>query len=285
LRCNQTVSPIYSFTLEDEANDYSFNVWADSQSGWEAFASQVHLLKKHDDAFGVGAGDLVGNGSDQEEWETFFSILSESASERPYYLVPGNHDYDGYYDDLKPVFYNEYTGYDPSNYFSWSYGNAAFIALDPNENFPIGIPENSEQYLWLQDQLKTESWKHAQWRFVFLHQTLYSQGWQGYHGDSVLRDVLEPLIESGKIDFIISGHTHDYERLSKQYGEQEVTFLVVGGAGGSLEAKGSSTSPVMDVLIKQHHMGRFYLYDDSLRFEAIGMDGQLLDSFKRFKKL
>lgn len=279
----ETFSPIYSFDTEKHSAAFSFIVWADSQSGWDAFQQNISNTYQYNDAFGIGVGDLVSNGADAEHWRMFFNILSESASGRPYYLIAGNHDYDGYYDDLQPILYNNFTKHNPPQYFSWTYGNAAFIALDPNENFPIGIKPSSAQHTWLMGQLQSPEWQHATWRFVLLHQPPYSQGWKDYHGDIVIRELLEPLIEAAKIDFVVSGHTHDYERMTKMYGQQKTTFLIVGGGGGSLETDGLSDEPKMDTVINVHHFGRFYVDDRTLRFEAIGLNKKLIDSFQHTK--
>jgi hypothetical protein len=280
LKVGKTASPQYHFSTR-ETGSFSFNVWADSQSGWESFRKNILNTKSFNDAFGIGVGDLVGDGSTETEWRMFFGILGSSAAERPYYLIAGNHDYDGYYDDLVPAHYNRLVG-SPS-YQSWAYKNCAFIALDPNERFPIGIPKGSPQHNWFIEQLESDQWKSATWRFILIHQPPYSQGWAGYGGDQVVRDLLDPLIEPAKIDFVVSGHTHAYERLTKVYGEHQTTFLIVGGAGGSLEPEKSSVNPKMDTVIKHYHMGRFFIEGNKLRFEARGLENQVLDFFEKVK--
>ncbi|HEY5745082.1 MAG TPA: metallophosphoesterase [Chryseolinea sp.] len=283
LTSGKTQSSLFTFRTPAPDRPFSFNVWADSQSGIENFQQNVSNLSGYGDAFGVGVGDIVSNGATAEEWRTFFNVLGATSAGRPYFLVPGNHDYDGYYDDLQPEQYKHYLPHTPQNYFSWRFGSCAFIALDPNERFPIDIPASSRQYQWFREQLESDMWKTATWHFVFLHQPPYSQGWAGYQGDETIRQLLEPMIESSSIDFVIAGHTHDYERLTKMYGHQQTTFLIVGGAGGSLEPAESSITPQMDTVLKVHHMGRFYVTGKSLRFEAIDLSKKVVDSFQRTK--
>ncbi len=276
VQADDTYSASYSFSAKEEEK-FSFHVWADSQSGWESFSRNMLNILPFNDAFGIGVGDLVSNGSNESEWRTFFSILSLSAANKYYYLIAGNHDYDGYYDSLIPRLYHRLVS-SPS-YQSWSYNNCAFIALDPNENFPVGVPENTPQHSWFRKQLESAKWKSATWRFVLIHQPPYSQGWAGYEGDVAVRELLEPVLESAQIDFVISGHTHDYERLSRFYGKQKVTFLVVGGGGGTLESPASSPAPKMDTVIKQHHFGRFCVSGPTIRFEARNINNEVIDSF------
>lgn len=273
----QSHTPVYHFETK-EKDSFSFNVWADSQSGWEKFYGNLKNVR-HDDAFGIAAGDLVGNGSDVEHWNSFYNLLSVTSAERPYYLVAGNHDYDGYYDDLIPVLYRELNPREHPNYFMWMYSNCAFIALDPNVTFPVGIPSDSPQHGWFMRQLDSPAWKQATWRFVIMHQPPYSQGWAGYQGDQTIRDLLDPLLKEKQIDFIIAGHTHDYERLIRGDSTHSTTLLIVGGAGGSLEPAESSPEPRMDTIFKTHHIGRFSVNGNSIRFEAIDIDGNRIDQF------
>lgn len=283
LYCEETVTPVYSFDIA-ETSKFTFNAWADSQSGWEQFARNLSNIASYGDAFGLGAGDLVNNGSDPEEWREFYNVLSSSAAERPYYLVSGNHDYDGYYDDLVPGLYRKLNRLSNPHYYSWTYGECMFIALDPNEDFPIGIPAEGAQFKWLMNEIGSEAWKNAKWRFVFLHQPPYSQGWEGYSGDHFLRRLLEPIVEKTPIDFVISGHTHDYERLVKKYGDNETVYLVLGGGGGSLEPPLSSSNPKMDTVIKRHHIGHFSVSGDTVRFEAIDVGGKVMDKYVKIKQ-
>lgn len=277
INSENSYSEIIPVIRNEPSHKYAFNVWADSQSGWERFVKNINLITQTDDVFGIGVGDLVSQGNEEEHWRKFFSILSSSASSIPYYLIPGNHDYDGYYDDLNPGYYYSFTG-NLKNYFSWSHANSSFISLDPNASFPIGFDD--EQRIWFYNKIESEEWKSATWRFVLLHQPPYSQGWPDYHGDDVVRKLLDPVYESAKIDFVVSGHTHDYERLTKEYGEQKVTFLIVGGAGGALEPQESSSDPKMDTVIKQHHIGRFTVDGQKINFESISSEGEVLDAFQ-----
>jgi hypothetical protein len=269
-------TPVYFVPPGNDA-PRQFNVWADSQSGWKVFAKHLRGSAWAHDAFTVGVGDLVGNGADANEWMHFAGVLSSYAASRPAYLIPGNHDYDGYADDLRPVLFQQLVPRRPANYFSWYRGNCAFVALDPNAEFPIAVPQQSEQWKWLQAEVQSPAWKNATWRFVFVHQTLYSQGWAGYEGDQALRDLLEPLLEQARIDFVVSGHTHDYERLTRQYGAQKVTFFVVGGAGGELEPAASSATPAMDRLEKVYHVARVHVTENAIAWQVVDLQGNTID--------
>lgn len=274
LSCRKTATPVYHFTNE-EAPVFSFNAWADSQSGWEIFQSNLDQLRGHPDAFGVGAGDLVGDGADLEEWRMLYNVLSTHSPYMPFHLIAGNHDYDGYYDELDPAYYRMFNRFEGHSYYSWRYSNCAFIMLDPNGTFPININPGSAQYEWLQERVRSPEWMTATWRFIVVHQPPYSQGWEGYSGDHFLRRLIDPLVDAAAVDFVVAGHTHDYEHLVRG----PAHFVVLGGGGGTIEPPGSSATPVMDTVVKKHHIGRFFVNGSRLRFEAIGADGVMIDSF------
>ncbi|WP_420387461.1 metallophosphoesterase family protein [Roseivirga sp.] len=277
-----TVSPIYDFS-ESVANSRNrFMVWADSQSGWPVFDSIMQMSNEYGFRFSVGAGDLVNQGDDDLEYLRFLRSLHQSSI--THYPVPGNHDYDGYYEDLRADNYQRYLGLPAQeNYFAWREGELAFVALDFNESFPVGLPTDASQFEWFREQLNSEAWKTARWRFLVMHHPPYSQGWPGYHGELSIRELLEPLYESAGIDMIIAGHTHDYERLIKDYGQQQTAFVIVGGAGGGLEPEENSPYPEMDVVMSQHHFGIIETSGDTLRFSAVGLEGEVLDEFRMVK--
>ncbi|WP_119844642.1 metallophosphoesterase [Reichenbachiella sp. MSK19-1] len=273
----KTQSQIYSFQKQMVKDTFQLALWGDSQGGWATFSKLISRMNEHEPAFGLGAGDLVDQGSDRFAYLQFVEALSQSTF--VHYPVPGNHDYDGYYDDLNPKNYFEFAALPhQKQYFSWTEGNCAFIALDPDERFPVGIPKGSDQYDWFIEQIHSSAWVSAEWRWIVLHHPPYSQGWPGYHGEVSILELLEPLFESTRIDLVVAGHSHDYERLIRQFGAQKTAFLVVGGGGGGLEPSGLSDWPVMDTVIKKHHYGIATVQGKSLTFRAYDLENQLMDS-------
>jgi predicted phosphodiesterase len=239
-----------------------------------------------DDDFSVGLGDLVGDGSRESEYILLREALDPLQQKMPLYFIPGNHDYDGYYDDLIPQNYLKHIiGQNSSKtYYDFYVGRAAFIALDPNRNFPLSI--DSVQQNWMLQTMQSRPWKEADWRFIVIHQVPYGQGWEGYEGDYFIRDIIDTLAGSKKIDFVLSGHIHDYERLTKKYDDHSTTFIISGGAGGGIEPKDSNPFPKMDRLIKQHHFGRMMLQKDKVMMYIYDINGDIIDqlSFQKSNK-
>ena len=257
---------------------FSFTAWGDSQGGWRTFQHLIDHMQNSADAFSIGLGDLVANGIEEQQWISFQQCLQPLLAVQPVFSIAGNHDYDGYYKDLIPLLYKEQILPEGKErtYFSWVYGNAFFLALDPNEAFPLSL--SGQQTIWMEEQLNSPAWENAQWHFVLIHQPPYAQGWPGYHGDDFVREFIEGKAAEKKIDFVLSGHTHDYERLAKDFENQVTHCFVLGGAGGSLEPEESSDFPKMDLIRKEHHFARFKVKQSDIEIKIINLEGQVVDS-------
>ena len=260
---------------------FSFTAWGDPQNGWPAFRQVIHALRDEPQAFSIGLGDYVSNGSVARSWYQFWRTLQPLAARVPVHLVAGNHDYDGFYDDMHPKHFARYVRNGPHlGYKAWSYGNARFVALDPNENFPVFIKPGSPQHRWLQQELQSSEWTEATWRFLIVHQPPYAEmsaAWDGYRSVRALTDTLAAV---HKIDFVLSGHNHDYERWSRTLDGHTTHYLTLGGAGGPLTSDTRTKWPRVDVTALRHHYGAFTVNGDTVRVRAVPADrGEPLDAF------
>lgn len=258
---------------EKAGSNFSFTAWGDSQGGWKTFRQLSKDMAQQNSDFSIGLGDLVADGSSLAQWQGFLYALAPLRAQTPIFPVIGNHDYDGYYDDLIPQLYLNYMA--SKTYFAWTYKNARFVALDPNKSFPLGIKDVQRE--WLFAEITNPAWQEADWRFLLLHQPPYSAGWPGYHGDDFIRKIIDQYAESAQIDFVLSGHSHCYERLTKNYGDQQTHFIILGGAGGGLEPPEDSDYPKMDTIIKAHHYGLFKMGKEQVDLQIIGLEEKILD--------
>ena len=269
----------FAFSLTKLEDGLKLAIWGDSQGGWKTFAQIAKQIKLHQPDLSIGAGDLVNNGSEEFAYPRFLQILS--LMKTPTLPVPGNHDYDGFYEDLEPDLMKKFLFRpDEPTYGMQVFGPMAVITLDPNVNFPVSIPGGTTQRTWFESAIEWEVWKAATWKMIVLHQPPYSQGWPDYHGEKSIQDLLEPYFHRGLVDLVVTGHTHDYERLTRDFSGNSVTFLIVGGAGGGLEPNGKTSEfPQMDKLIKTHHFGILEVKKEGLNWEVFGVDGEVLDLF------
>jgi predicted phosphodiesterase len=256
----------------------SFTFWGDSQGGWDTFARIINHIQSFNDPLTIGLGDLTADGSKMSQWISLGKNLQSLHSSTQCLMIAGNHDYDGYYDDLIPTGYlTFYPKENNQTYYFEKICNAAFLALDINGNFPLHIDKNQRRFI---DSVCTvQAWTQADWRFILVHQPPYGQGWKGYSGEEEVRNWLESVAKTYRIDVVLSGHIHDYERITKNFEGQTTTCIVAGGGGGHLEPEESNDFPVMDKIIKKHHFGRIILTKEKLSCSVYDTEGQVIDSF------
>ncbi|HMP32217.1 MAG TPA: metallophosphoesterase, partial [Saprospiraceae bacterium] len=255
-----------------------------SQSGWSTFQDIINQMIKHDDDFSIGLGDFVNDGFNTEEWAKFCNTIEPLVNKNPLFTLPGNHDYDGYYDQLFPKNYylHTRTPIEKPTYYSFIKNDCYFIALDPNKNFPLAI--DPEQKKWLAKEVNKKQFKNALWKFLLIHQPPYAQGWSGYEGDYFIRALLDEFALRQTIDFVLSGHNHNYERKLDHNDEHQICYIISGGAGGGLESEPQSYTFPMDKIVKKHHYCRMQVDKTNAILTVYGLDGSVLDHLKISKK-
>jgi hypothetical protein len=257
-----------------------FSAWADSQGGWPTFSRLVALMAARNPHFSVGVGDLVNDGSNPAAWRAFVSTIAPLAARVPVVPIAGNHDYDGFYNSLRPQHYLDLFRPGGTTWFAWSCGSARFVAIDPNAEFPIGVSATSAQHAWLMNEIRSPAWTGAAWRILLVHQPPWSRSWAGYVGDEAVRAIVEPLVAAHRLDFVIAGHSHAYERLARSVAGREVHVLITGGAGGGLEAPLGAEAPGTGTIVLRHHFVELTATRQALMANAIDADGQSFDRWR-----
>jgi predicted MPP superfamily phosphohydrolase len=152
----------------------------------------------------------------------------------PIYPTPGNHDYgngsSARRQDLQIPYYDIMTlptkaeaGGVPSNtesYYSFNYGQIHFVSLD-SDRFDEGsastrFDNTKAQITWLKlDLAAAQANPNIKWIIAFWHHPPYSKGTHDADTDSQLTQVrqnLLPVLEQYKVDLVMNGHSHVYER-------------------------------------------------------------------------
>lgn len=252
-----------------------FTLWADSQGGWDTFAALVSRMGDRPHHFSAGLGDLVNDGSDPAAWARFAATLAPLATRVPVVPIVGNHDYDGFYNDLVSHWYLRLFGRD-TTWMAWSCGPARFVALDLNTQFPIGVSPGSAQHAWLRREVASDEWREAAWRVLLVHQPPYSRSWAGYDGDEAVRTIVRDLVGHG-LQMVVSGHSHAYEHLMRTVAGRPLHVLITGGAGGGLEDPLAAPVAEPDRVIVEHHFVRARTSGSALTVEAVDRNGAVLD--------
>jgi acid phosphatase type 7 len=226
-------TPLLSFKTAKDASVpiFSFNAVGDlgcgNTYGCAAVASQYRASESD---FGLLLGDIVyDTGADEDYDPKYFANYWRFSQERCNYTSIGNHEtYTNSgqpYDDNFFCFNNNAEL--SERYYSFRYGNALFIALDPVTH---GFGVEDTQTLWLTDTLQSSN---DFWKFAFFHYQPYSCCYRG--SNLALREAWSPIFEQYNLDMAFTAHDHGYERTNviKDYcpSSRGVVYYVSGGGG------------------------------------------------------
>jgi 3',5'-cyclic AMP phosphodiesterase CpdA len=153
----------------------------------------------------------------------------------------------------------------PGATYTQDVGPVRVIALDSNH-------VSSAQTSWL-GRILDQPRPAGSWVITVMHHPAYSSGDHGSE-DSVRRSWV-PLFARHRVNLVLAGHDHDYERTKPQNG---VTYIVTGGGGAELRDVGRSSFTATSA--KKHHFVDLNVFADRIEGRAIDVNGQTFDTFR-----
>ncbi|GAA0139722.1 phosphatase [Lithospermum erythrorhizon] len=286
------------------------NVYNDYQPGSLNTTAQLTKdLENIDLVFNIG--DLCYANGYISQWDQLTSMIEPIASQVPYMIASGNHERDwpgsgSFYQNMdsggecgvlaETMFY-----YPADNrakvWYSTDYGMFRFCVADTEHDWR----EGTEQYNFIEHCLASVDRQKQPWLIFLAHRVLgYSSGDfyanDGSFGEPMGRANLQKLWQKYKVDIVISGHVHNYERTCPVYqnictrkeksfykGSLNGTIHVVAGGGGASLAVFSTIQPTWSIF-RDYDFGfvKLTAFDHSnLLFEyKKSSDGKVYDSFK-----
>lgn len=135
------------------------------------------------------------------------------AKNTPFIYVRGNHETRG-------KFARDFANYfDQVGNTAFTLGPVRFVILDTGEDkedsHPVyaGIVDfdhyRAQQAVWLEQEINRKEFKNATFRVVMMHIPPRYSG--DAHGSLHCTELFEPLMNRGKVDLVLSGHTHKYK--------------------------------------------------------------------------
>jgi hypothetical protein len=240
LKTNKTYSYSISegkggkFHTKPKAGDpYSVRVWALGDFGYDTpnqkavlNAVKNYTAKQPIDVW-IWLGDNAYNTGKEEEYQKYvFDVYGKDFFPNlALYPSPGNHDYAGKHDPTKPPYFTIFSlpsegqsGGVPSHsesYYSVDYGSLHLISLDTELRDAAGnqvMDGKGDQYDWLAKDLAAN---RLPFTIVYFHKPPYSKG--SHDSDTELdmknmREKVNPVFEKYKVDIVLAGHSHVYER-------------------------------------------------------------------------
>jgi hypothetical protein len=191
----------------------------------------------------------------------------------------GNHEYTA---DKNAAGYFDYWNNIP-NYYSFNTGGWHFISLNANAiNGQVQTKPGTAQYDWLAQDLKANT---AACTLVYWHQPLYNIGAE--KAQTSMQDIWA-LLAQNKVDIVLNGHDHDYQRWvpldgSGNPSSNGVTEFVVGSSGHGIQTFTKTDNRVakaFDAKTKPEPFGalKLQLYATQATFSYINIAGTVLDS-------
>jgi acid phosphatase type 7 len=340
----------FFITAPTVGSEQKVRVWALGDMGF-GFESQKKIQSEYLKSIG---GDytnlwlLLGDNAYAQGWDWEYQLrffeyyqVDKLMKQTVMFPSPGNHDYSPTVNSLKiedplSAYFSIFSvptkaeaGGVPSGskaYYSYNYANIHFISLDSYGREEMDkrlFSKDSQQMIWLEKDLKANKQK---WTIIYWHHPPYTMG--SHNSDTeeelrLMREGVVPLLEKYKVDLVLNGHSHNYERSQmikghhgmeatfnqKTHGvststgrydnskdscpyiknskvtENEGTIYVVNGVG----AGNSGTQPTYphDAMIYSNntHAGSLSLEIEGNRLDAkfIAEDGSIQDKFTIFK--
>ncbi len=176
------------------------------------------------------------------------------ASETPYVYVRGNHDARGRF--ARQL--GEYVaGPNGEFYYSFDYGPVHFLIMDLGEDKPDSDAEyggladfrshREAQRAWLAREIESEAFQAAPFRVLMSHIPLTGKGF----AEAQCRKLWGDLLQKGRIDLHLAGHTHRYSVL-EQAGAPVNCPVVIGGGrepGSATVIRGDATREELRLVV------------------------------------
>ncbi|TDH70663.1 hypothetical protein CCR75_004981 [Bremia lactucae] len=231
------------------------------------------------DSFLLHFGDISYARGHAHIWDDFFHLIEPYATRVPYMIGIGNHEYDyvtggnndpsgAAGDDGRMDFHPSWANYGedssgecsvpmyyrwgaPLNgnaiyWYSFDYGGVHVVQISSEHDWRRG----SKQYKWLEQDLKNVDRKNTPWVVLTSHRMMYTT----QIGDKAdrqvaqhFRDEVENLLWRYKVNLILVGHQHSYERsCAVRNGKctkdnKGPVHIIIGSAGADLEKQGFSS--------------------------------------------
>jgi len=262
----------YSFrTVPPRADAVTFVVYGDSRGHPEHHRKLVEQIIKIRPDFIIHTGDLVTSGRRYRLWgPEFFEPLKGLVESVPIYITKGNHEGDGGNFERLLVPPGE------GNEFAFDYGPVHYVGVD-------NVSEGVDDDRLLKEIVGDSTTSDAPWKFVSYHEPSLNFG--GHDSHWKRREAL-PAFAHAQIDFVITGHSHLYERFRPvappERGGSYVTYITSGGGGASTHKIKPNKYHAAAKAVR--HFCVFRVREESLVMNAIDEDGQIIDHFQVTKE-
>ncbi len=257
-------------TAPEDDRAMSFVIYGDNRTYPQIHAAVVKAIVASPSDFLIHTGDMVADGSVQPQWTEFFGIERPLLAERCVFPVIGNHEIALPTSDGAQRYARMFRVPSPSGaaerWYTFRWGSARFFMLDAQDDFA------SDELAWLDGALTAaNSEPGVIHRFAVMHHGPFSSGLHGPNAAMRLARIPQ-LFKKHRVDLVISGHDHAYER-----GERDGLRYVVSGGGGAPLYKEFHPNEGALKFEPVHHFVRVELDKTRVVLSSIRLDGSVLE--------
>ena len=216
---------------------------------------------------------------------TFFADMEDITSKIPYMVLPGNHEYARNFEQYKSEFHMPWNKVNKGNseFYSFNLGPGHFISLSTEQFIRGPTAELSAQLEWLQNDLAQAAVrrKSVPWLIVMAHRPFYCNADYSHQPYSklipafneycvehaiMMRREVEDMFYKAKVDLVLTGHVHNYQRMQPVYRNESQpseydglhvhvnptapVYILNGGGGSELGSDPLSRTPQSWTLVQ-----------------------------------
>jgi acid phosphatase type 7 len=259
-------------TAPADSRPFKFVTYGDSRSDPAAHAAVVRALEGVPADFLLHTGDMVAMGDEEDDWRVFFEIENKLLRDRCVFATVGNHELAGEKGVGAATFLRYFASSDdggkerPKLYGTFRWSSTRFFLLNAMDSW------TGEDRAWIKEELdRALNEPGIIHRFAVLHHGPHSSGPHG--GNRRLHDNgVMTIFKEGKVDLVIAGHDHAYERGTGE----GIKYLVSGGAGAPLYPK-KRTQPETAIYESAHHFVEIGVDGPKVELKATRASGSVLE--------
>lgn len=282
-----------------QGHDFKALIFPDSQSSdysvWAATA-QPAWQRNQDAQFFINMGDLVDNGQDHYQWNTWFDVVSDMIARIPVVTLLGNHEtYDKDWKVRMPEAYLHLFALPridrekyQNQFYSFDYGDVHFVVLNTQSqelaDFEPSLDE--DEVAWFKEDMAKTTKK---WKIVLMHKDPLQYGFANRpepreEGFSPEGRLWMPLFDQYGVDAVLSAHLHTYRdrgHIRNFQRDESGPLYLITGVAGNVQYPGLWKQHSLDEYVAPQPETDNYMTleatDDSLTFRSFLPDGQLLE--------
>ena len=250
-------APMTTAAAADDKEHVKFVALGDTGTGGPAQRAIAQWISAQPFDFMVFLGDIAyESGTAKQLQENFFAVYRNFLRFVPVYPALGNHERRTR--QGRP-YLEAFVLPEPERYYSFDWGPIHFVCIDTTQR-------DSAQLVWLDDDLGKNK---LPWTIVFGHHPMYTNSLRG--AQLWIRRAFSKIVTKHKVDIVLTGHEHQYERFKIN----GTNYIVSGGGGGRLTRFFGTSRALTQFTV--HHFLAFDVTAKELDMCVIDISGRELE--------